>query len=425
MVVNTVDGTVWLRRAATRGGLALYAPQDVCRCPEFVMATEAELAEHGITGSADVLPVPVGPPSFPPPPRTELERLAAQVVELQETTAEADRDAARARLERDLMRERVSEPNGCAHCGVVQRSHGRRYISGVGMHAWERPSDEQVKARMLARRVARFPLPATPELDQVLEDLTGANLARWEEEQDNARLRLALASAKRGRSQLRAKVAELEAQRERRRVRLVALQNDALNMRGTLAPNGEDNKVPFTLGETLTPAVEWLVHRVAELEVERHTTNEALADITVAERSANRLSALLAESEPPRIRKHHPDCAAVAMAGAPCTCPPDFTGEDPDDLADEDGCTCPDTGRGEPHDVDCPQADAPGPYDAVLPAVGSGSPEMRELRAALTGSPDAITRQIAPLQALREDPHDSPLHHDWRLGRDLPETGGA
>jgi hypothetical protein len=134
-----------------------------------------------------------------------------------------------------------------------------------------------------------------------------------------------------------------------------------------------------------------------------------------------------AESEPPRIRKHHPDCAAVHQSGAPCTCPPDFTGEDPDDLVneDEDGCTCPDTGRGEPHDVDCPLADEPGPYDTVVPAVGPGSSEMRELRAALTGAPDAITQRIAPLQALREDPHDSPLHHNWRLGRDLPEMGGA
>jgi hypothetical protein len=212
-----------------------------------------------------------------------------------------------------------------------------------------------------------LPMPVGPvprsELDQARDDVMGACLARWEEEQDNARLRLALASAKRGRSQLRAKVAELLA--------------------------------------------------------ERHSTNEALDDAVQA------LRADRAESEPPRIRKHHPDCAAVVQAGAPCTCPPDFTGEDPDDLADEDGCTCPDTGRGEPHDVDCPQADAPGPYDAVVPAVGSDSAEMRELRAALTGSPDAITRQIAPLQALREDPHDSPLHHDWRLGRDLPETGGA
>lgn len=66
--------------------------------------------------------------------------------------------------------------------------------------------------------------------------------------------------------ELRARVAELEEQRERRRLRLVALQNDALNMRGTLSPNGEANKVPFTLGETLAPAVEWLVNRVAELE---------------------------------------------------------------------------------------------------------------------------------------------------------------
>ncbi|MFF4746845.1 hypothetical protein [Streptomyces sp. NPDC001268] len=62
------------------------------------------------------------------------------------------------------------------------------------------------------------------------------------------------------------RVAELEAQRERRRVRLIALQNDALNMRGALSPNGEDRKVPMPLGDTLTPAVEWLINRVAELE---------------------------------------------------------------------------------------------------------------------------------------------------------------
>lgn len=38
---------------------------------------------------------------------------------------------------------------------------------------------------------------------------------------------------------------------------------------------------------------------------------------------------------------------------------------------------------------------------------------------------DGITRRIAPTQALLEDPHDSPLHHDYRVGRDLPEPGGA
>ncbi|MFE9448340.1 hypothetical protein [Streptomyces sp. NPDC006739] len=63
-------------------------------------------------------------------------------------------------------------------------------------------------------------------------------------------------------------IAELEEQRERRRLRLIALQNDALNIRGSLSPADEDRKVPFPLGETLTPAVDWLIARVAELETE-------------------------------------------------------------------------------------------------------------------------------------------------------------
>jgi hypothetical protein len=61
LVVNTRDGACWTRRTVTEGGIALYALADVCKCPEFVMATLAELAERGIVGSADVLPVPVGP----------------------------------------------------------------------------------------------------------------------------------------------------------------------------------------------------------------------------------------------------------------------------------------------------------------------------------------------------------------------------
>lgn len=67
-------------------------------------------------------------------------------------------------------------------------------------------------------------------------------------------------------ARLQDRAAELEAQRDRRRGRLVALQNDALNMRGSLAPVDEARKVPFELGETLTPAVDWLINRVAELE---------------------------------------------------------------------------------------------------------------------------------------------------------------
>lgn len=65
---------------------------------------------------------------------------------------------------------------------------------------------------------------------------------------------------------LRAKITEVEAQRDRRRGRLVALQNDDMDMRGSLSPNGEACKVPFELGERLAPAVDWLIGRVAELE---------------------------------------------------------------------------------------------------------------------------------------------------------------
>jgi hypothetical protein len=53
----------------------LYAPESVQTCPNFVMATLAELAEHGIAGSADVLPVPVGTATLVPesPARTMLD----------------------------------------------------------------------------------------------------------------------------------------------------------------------------------------------------------------------------------------------------------------------------------------------------------------------------------------------------------------
>jgi hypothetical protein len=60
LVVNTKDGTCWTRRGSFRDGEALYAPEGVCQCPEFVMATLAELAERGIAGTADALPVPAG-----------------------------------------------------------------------------------------------------------------------------------------------------------------------------------------------------------------------------------------------------------------------------------------------------------------------------------------------------------------------------
>lgn len=50
---------------------------------------------------------------------------------------------------------------------------------------------------------------------------------------------------------------------EDRRARLVALDNDAQNIRGLLAPANGPRVVPMELGDTLLPAVEWLVEQLA------------------------------------------------------------------------------------------------------------------------------------------------------------------
>ncbi|MFM9616768.1 hypothetical protein ACKI14_02260 [Streptomyces turgidiscabies] len=65
LVVNTKDGTTWSRRAVTQDGHGLYAVTDSCKCPEYLLATLAELAERGIVGSAHVLPVPTAPEPQP------------------------------------------------------------------------------------------------------------------------------------------------------------------------------------------------------------------------------------------------------------------------------------------------------------------------------------------------------------------------
>lgn len=243
LVVNTTDGTCWTRREAVRDGQPLYAMADCQRCPELVMATYAELEDHGIAGSADVLPVPAG--SVPQPLSAERER------EIRSLDLLA------------LMDDRVA--------------------SVVSGHL----------AALL------------DEIDQLRE------------------------------------------QRERRRVRLVALSNDALSMRGSLSPMGEDRKVPFPLGETLTPAVDWLIARVAELE--------ALTPAAVQ-----------------TCRK----CGAGYSFGEPC------------------------------------QACA---FEARMAA---------EVAARAERPVNRLTETFMPVGSLREE-DEFHLHHDYRTGRDLPETGGA
>ncbi|MFP3990689.1 hypothetical protein U9R90_25130 [Streptomyces sp. E11-3] len=66
------------------------------------------------------------------------------------------------------------------------------------------------------------------------------------------------------------------------------------------------------------------------------------------------------------------------------------------------------------HDGDHGMADGAGGHFGWPASDEDVTPQVRKLRALLSGQRNAV-----------EDPHDSPLHHDYRVGRDLPETGGA
>lgn len=118
--------------------------------------------------------------------------------------------------------------------------------------------------------------------------------------------------------------------------------------------------------------LERLRARVAELEAERHSTNEALSDAAEALR-ANRDR--IAELEAAR------------------------TGSRPGGHS-----------RPEADDV---------------------TPQVQKLRALLAGQRAAAETDPGRRAAWRmlaeplEDPHDSPLHHDYRVPRDLPETGST
>ncbi|WP_199572669.1 hypothetical protein [Streptomyces murinus] len=213
-----------------------------------------------------------------------------------------------------------------AAAGVIQAALERgRTATGVAMAL------ESAQLLQSPERAAEFER-LKAERDEFCDRVDTLTAVAKGNKRHVAELFAELQKMQRERDEALARVAELEAQRDRRRARLVALQNDALNIRGALSPNGEARKVPMPLGETLLPAVEWLINRVAELEAERHSTNEALDD-AVQELRARR------------------DAEVV--------------------------------GR----------------------------------------SVEKLTRMLAPSPV--EDPHDSPLHHGYRLGRDLPPLGGV
>ncbi|MDJ0460648.1 hypothetical protein [Streptomyces sp. H27-C3] len=104
LAVKTRDGMVWVRAAVTRTGQGLYAPEAVGLCPQFVMATLPELAEHGIAGQGETLaqavawvgalPVPLGHGGMPPEDAVEVTALLEALVDTTHALTELRREYA-------------------------------------------------------------------------------------------------------------------------------------------------------------------------------------------------------------------------------------------------------------------------------------------------------------------------------------------
>ncbi|MFF4576876.1 hypothetical protein ACFY15_00465 [Streptomyces sp. NPDC001373] len=56
------------------------------------------------------------------------------------------------------MADRPITPSGCQHCGIPTDEHGRQWLSTVGVHVWEPPTDRQILARMQMRRAFQLQL---------------------------------------------------------------------------------------------------------------------------------------------------------------------------------------------------------------------------------------------------------------------------
>ncbi|MFF8482395.1 hypothetical protein [Streptomyces antibioticus] len=271
LVVNTQDGCCWTRRAVDRAGRGLYALADVQGpVPEVVLASLAELAEHGLSSmSMDALPVPVG-----------VEPLSLSEAQIEALVAAGDRVVNDA-VHKDLCMC-DAWPEKCVSTG--------NYFMG----AWD-----------------------VSGLDTAIP----AVLALWEQ------------------------------------------------MRG-----GELDR---------------LRARVAELEAERHSTNEVLDDAVQELREKEQREAAVTKFVAARaeyitaIRNCHPDNG---------------------------------------HDYDRWQGHAEARRQ-LAKLLGLPVAWPAEDAASVAKSADKLTRLLAPTQALREG-DEFGLHHTYRVGRDLPEQGG-
>ena len=293
LVVNTTDGTVWTRREETRGGEPLYALAGCARCPEIVMATYAELEEHGIAGSADVLPVPVGP-----------EPQADDRAKAPWGRGEDGRPLLPMGAHWTDIPELVDGHLAGIQARLDQAQPGSWYVASTA-ETWRAPGTVCTRVDGYHRTVGQFTNVSDADLELVLRAHDDLN---WCLEM----------------------IAKLRA-------------------------------------------------RVAELEAERHSTNESLSEAAEALRAdRDRIARLERSSE---------------------------------------GLSFAERAQRETH---------PGRRRAwqMLAQIDESERVYERLAGrSVEESADKLTRLLAPSSL--EDPHDSPLHHTYKVPRDLPPVGGA
>lgn len=183
------------------------------------------------------------------------------------------------------MNAPLVEPSACTWCGIARRGHARQYADAVGWHGWVRPTDAQILARMKARRLAvtvarvgALPMPVSPE----------------PQAEERAKVAALIGDAKPATDQLLLEMAQqIRDRREHDHSTAADWDWYCLNASGWLG-----DKAPTVLRRLLDTEA-----RVAELEAERHSTNESLSEAAEQLR-ANRdriteLEARLAEREQP------------------------------------------------------------------------------------------------------------------------------
>jgi hypothetical protein len=356
LVVTTKDGVSWLRRAVTQDGRGLYAVTDSCKCPEYLMATLAELAEHGIAGQADAVPMPVGPGPLKP-------------------TVDADRAKApwgRGEDGRPLLPmgahwtdipELVDRTLAGIRARVDQAQSGSWFVAPA-TETWRAPGTVCTRVDGYPRIVGQCTnmLPADLELVLHAHDDLGWLLDMV--------------------AKLRARVSELE-------------NPAAYPLAFPWAALMDHEDLTDFLDELAASAITHASSEVALTEVEATCGRWRL----IAEAQYAHNTAPGPDVEAPYVSRLLPPRDAV------CARP-----------------GCGHSGAEHHHgDAKCWAHLPKGHGDPIRLCVCEGFVAGPSVEV----SADKLTQLLAPTQVLREDPHDGPLHHGWRLGRDLPETGGG